>query len=97
MLQPVAAGLRNFPQVVGGDVGSHPHRDPLAAVDQQVRKAGGQHFRFRLGPVEVVGEIHRVLIDPVQQGLRQPGQAAFGVAHGGRGVVGGAEVALRVH
>ena len=57
----------------------------------------GQHRRLHPGPVVVLDEVDRVLVDVGEQLRRDRGHARFGVAHrGGRVAVDGAEVALAV-
>ncbi len=86
-----------FAEIVRRNVGRHPDRDSVRAVDQQVRKLRGQDLGFLLGAVEVGNEVYGVLLDIGQHPLRQPGQAAFGIAvGGGRVAVDRAEVALTV-
>ena len=85
-------------QVVGRDLGRHPHRDAVAAVDQQVGEGGGQDDGFGRGAVEVLDEVDRVLVDVPQHLLGDLGQPALRVAVCRRGVtVHRAEVALAVH
>ena len=59
----------NLPQVVGRNIGRHTHRDSVGSVDQKVRIPAGQHLRLFQRTVEVVVEIHRILID-IRQHLR---------------------------
>ena len=89
-------GVANFAQVVGRNTGGHTHRDALAAVDQQIRKARRQNRGLFFGTVEVVGEVDRVLIDAIDETHGQVRQAALGVAHGGRWIVGRTKVAVWV-
>ena len=97
VVDQVDRGVHHLSQVVGGDVGGHAYGDALAPVDQQVREPGWEDFRFGELARVVVGEVHRVLVDPCQQ-LQSDGiEAAFGVPGGGRCVVRRVpEVALRV-
>ena len=96
ILQQVVHRVDDLAQVVGRDVGGHAHGDPLAAVHQQVGKARREHHRLLLGGVEVVGEVHRLLVDAVQQSHSQLPEAALGVPHGRGGIVGRPEVAVGV-
>ncbi len=96
ILQTEETGLHDLAEVVGRDVGGHTHRDPLRAVDQQVREARGQHRRLAVLAVVVVLEVDRVLVDPVEERHGQLLQPALGVPHGGRRIVDGAEVALGI-
>ncbi len=89
--------VADFAQVVRRDVGRHPDRDTVGAVDQQVGNLAWQHLGLVLRAVEVGNEVDGVLVDIGQHPFRQPRQAAFGVAVGGRRIaVDRAEVALAV-
>ena len=96
VLEDVEAGVDHLAEVVGGDVGGHPHCDPLAAVDQKVGEAGRKHRRLLDLAGVVLDEVDGVLADPLEQAHREVGEPAFGVAIGPRRVVDGAEVALRI-
>ena len=78
------------------DVGSHAHRDSLAAVNQQVRQAGREDGR--LGEVSriVVDEVDGVLSDVGEHRQGQRIQATLGVAGRGRRILGRAVVAMKV-
>ena len=67
MVNQVDRGVHYLSQVVGGDVGGHAYGDALTPVDQQVREPGWEDFRFGELARVVVGEVHRVLVDPCQQ------------------------------
>ena len=91
------AGIGHFAQVVAGNLGGHANGNAAGAVQQRKRQARRQ-LRRLLGRAIVVGhEVHRALVDLVQQqrgNLRQP---CLGVAHGGSTVaIARAEVALAV-
>ena len=93
---PLDAG-RDLAQVVRRDVGGHPDRDALRAVDEQVREPRGQHDGLGRPAVVVRPEVDGLLVDVPQHLHRQRGQAALGVPHGGGRVVARrAEVALPV-
>jgi hypothetical protein len=68
------------------DVRRHADGDPRRAVDQQIRDARRKDDRLGLGAVVVRSERDRRLIDFREELVRQPGQAALGVAHRGRAV-----------
>ena len=87
-----------FRQVMGCDVGGHPHGNTGRAVDQQVGYTGGQHCRLLEGIVEIKLEVHRLLVDITQHLFRQPVQTGLGVTHG-RGAVAihASHVTLSVH
>jgi hypothetical protein len=63
------------------DVGGHADGDAGAAVDEQVRHPRRQHDRLGLGAVVIGPERHRLLFDLLQDLVRQPGEAALGIAH----------------
>ncbi len=90
-------GRDGLAQVVRRYVGGHAHGDARAAVDQQVGEARRQHRRLFPALVVVGRPVDRLGVDVAQHLGGDAGQAAFGVAHGGRGVaVDGAEVAVPV-
>ncbi len=97
LLDQVQRGVAEFGGVVRRDRGRHADRDALRAVGEQVRKAAGQHDRlFRLAVV-IGAEFDAVLVDAVEQKLRDLGHARFGVAVGGGVIaVDVAEIALAV-
>ena len=71
-------------QVVRRDVRRHAHRDPRAAVDEQVREARGQDQRLLLGAVEVGSEVDRLLVDVAEHLGGERVEPRLGVAHGRR-------------
>jgi hypothetical protein len=84
-------------QVVGWYVGRHSHGDPRSPVDEKVGKGGRQYSRLLRGAVEVVGKIHRFLVDIDQELSGKLHHTALGVTvGGGRIAVDGTEVALTV-
>ena len=88
----------DFSHVVGRDAGGHAHGNARRAVGEKVGKTGGQHHRLLLLAVIGVAEIHRVLIEPVQQQGRHPGQPRLGIAHGSRVIaVDIAKIAMALH
>ena len=92
----VAQRLDDLDEVVGGDVGGHADRDAGRPVDQQVRDRRGQDHRLGLAGVVVGLEVDGVLVDRGGHRDRSRRHPALGVAHGGGGVVGRAEVAVAV-
>ena len=85
----------NLLQVMRRNVRGHPDGDTARAVHQEVRETRRQHGRLLHGLVKVRVEIHRILVDSVEQVHGQLLQAGFRITHGGRAVpVHGAEVAL---
>ena len=73
-------------EVVRGNVGGHAHGNARRAVDEQVRQPRRQHYRFGFRPVVVRTVVHRILLDLGEQLIGDAREAAFGVAHGRRGV-----------
>ena len=90
LLEHVHDGVDDLAQVVGRDVGGHAHGDALGAVDQQVGEAGREHDGLLGGAVVVGDEVDGLLVDAGQHLHGQRRQAALGVAHGGRALVGAA-------
>ena len=90
--------INQFGEVVGGDVGGHPHGDAGGAVEQQLRNPRRHHGGLLLGAIEVVDEIDGFAFDVLQQGVGgERLQPRFRVAHrGGRVVVDRAEVAVPI-
>ena len=98
IVQQSDASVDDLAQIVRGDIGRHADGDPVRAVDQDIREAGGQDDRLHLGIVEVGIKIHRVLVDFTQHLRRQLGKARLRVAVCRRGVaVHRTEVAVPVH
>ena len=83
MLDQMQRRIGKFGDIVRRDRCRHADRDTLRAIRQQVRDTGGKKAGF-LG-LTVIGraEIDRILVDAVEQKLRDLGHARFGVAHGG--------------
>ena len=91
------AGVDHLAEIVRRDVGRHADGDAAGAVDQQVGKFGRQDPRLAIVVVVVGLEIDGVLVDVVEQRMRDLGQAGFGVPHrGGHIAVDRAEIALPV-
>ncbi len=91
------AGVDHFAQIVRGNIGRHADGDAAGAIDQKVRKLCGENRGLFLGIIVVGLEIDGVLVDVVEQMLRDLGQAGFGVPHRGRHIaVHRAEIALPV-
>ena len=84
-------------EIVRRDVGGHADGDAAGAVHQQIGKFRRQNPRLALGIVVVGLEVDSVLVDVVDQRLRDLGEAGFGVPHRGRHIaVHRAEIALPV-
>ena len=64
------------PRLCGGNVGRHADGDAAGAVDQQVGELRRQHRRLLQAVVVVRLEVDRVLVEIVEQVLRDLGQAA---------------------
>ena len=91
------AGVDHLAEIVRRDIGRHADRDAAGAVDQQVGKLRRQNRRLSFATVVVGLEVDGVLVEVVEQRLRDLGQAGFGVPHGGRRIaVHRAEIALPV-
>ncbi len=73
-------------RIVRRDRGCHPNRNALRAVGEQIGERARQHHRLVLGAVVVRLEVDGILVDAVDQQMRDVGQPRFGVTHGG-GVV----------
>src|SRR3546814_13296416 len=89
--------VADFADVVRWDRGGHADRNALGAVGQQVREAAGQDDR--LFGLAVIGraEVDGILVNALQQGGSDLGQARLGVAHRGSVIaVDVAELALAV-
>ena len=85
------------PRLCGGMLVAMPTAMPPAPFDQQVRKARRQHHRLALGIVVVRLEIDGVLVDVLEQRVRDLGEPHLGVAHRRRRIaVDRAEIALAV-
>ena len=82
-------------EVVRRDVRRHSDRDAGRAVDQEVRKRGGQNGRLLERGVEVIRPVHRFAIDVAEHLVGDARQARLRVPHRGRRVaVYAAKVAL---
>ena len=91
------AGVDHFAEIVRRNVGGHADRDAAGAVDQKVREFRRQNRRLLLGAVVVRLEVDGVLVDIVEQVVRDLGQAGFGITHGGGHIaVDRTEIALPV-
>ena len=70
MLDQVAQRLNDFHQVVRRAVGSHTHRDPRSAVDQQVGKGRREYRRLDILAVVIRFEVNSVLVQAIGHGHR---------------------------
>ena len=90
-------GVGHLAQVVAGDLGRQAHGDAAGAVEQVERQARGQLFGLFERTIVGGDEVHRALVDLVEQQAGDLGQPRFGVTHGGGAVaVAAAEVALAI-
>ena len=90
-------GVAKLGRVVRRDRGRHADRDALRAIGEQVRKPTRQDYRFFRRAIVIGTELDAVLVDTVEQKLRDSGHASFGIAIGGRIIaVDVAEIALAV-
>ncbi len=79
------------------NVGRHPDRDTIGAVDQKIRNLARQELGLLIGAVVVGLEIDGVLVDIEQHPLGDASETRLGVAiRRGRVAIDGAEVALPV-
>ena len=62
-----AAGVDDLAEIVRRDVGRHPDRNALGAVDQQVRKARRQHLGLVLGLVVIRLKIDGLVVEIIEQ------------------------------
>ncbi len=82
---------------MGRDAGRHADGDAGGAVGEKIGEGGGKDDGLGLAAVVGRAEVHRVLVDPLQQRHRHLGQAGLGVAHRRRVIaVDIAEIALTV-
>ena len=97
MLDQMQRRIGKFGDIVRRDRCRHADRDTLRAICQQVWDAGRKQARL-LG-LAVIGraEIDRILVDAIEQELRDLGHPRLGVAHrGGVIAIDIAEIALPV-
>ena len=74
-------GINNLTQVVGGDVRCHTNGNTGSTVNQQVGDTGRHYGRLLQGIVEVVGHVHRILLQILHHSLAHHAEACFGVTH----------------
>ena len=74
-------GVNNLAQVVGGDVGCHTHGNTGSTVDQQVGDTCGHNGWLLQSVVEVVGHVHRLLLQILHHSLAHHAQTRLGVTH----------------
>ena len=75
--------VAKFRRIVRRDGGRHPHRDALRAVGEEIGEGARQHDRLVLRAVVGRTKIDRILLDAVEEEVRNIGQPRFGIAHGG--------------
>ena len=69
--------------IVAGDAGCHPHRNPACAIGEEVGEQAGEDFGLDLLAVIRRDKVDRAFVQPRHQLQRGLGQARFGVAVGG--------------
>src|SRR5918998_745671 len=85
-------------EVVGRDLGRHPHGDAVGAVDEQVRVAGRQYRGLAKALVEVRLEVDGVGAYVPEHLRRHTSHTRFRISHGRRRIaVHAPEVALAVY
>ena len=90
--------VNDFPEIVGRYVCRKSHRDTAAAVDQNIGKTAGQHFRLLQLVVVVPTPAHRIHVKVAQHFESKRRETRFGITHRRRAVaVHRAEIALSVH
>ena len=83
---------------MGRDLRGHADRDPVRAVQEEVREPGGKDGRLLEPVVEVAREVDRVLAQVLEHLRGDRGQPGLRVPVGGRAVaIDGSEVALTIH
>ena len=80
--------IDQFIEVVGRNIGRHPHSDPGGAVEQKLWNPCRQNGWLLLRAIKIVCEINRLRLDILQQAVRRERlQTRFGVPHSGRRIV----------
>ena len=91
------AGVCNFTQVVAGNLGGQAHGNAAGAIEQRERQPRRQLAGLLRAAVVIGHELHRALVDLIEQQVGDARQPRLGVTHGGRAVaVPAAEVSLAV-
>ena len=97
VLEMREARVDDLSEIVRRDVRRHADGDAAGAVDEQVGELRRQHHGLEQAVVVVGLEVDRLLVEIVEQVLRDLRQPRLGVAFGRRRIaVDGAEVALAV-
>ena len=86
VLQQRSERVAKLARIVGRDTGGEADGDSRSPVGEQVGKGCRQHHRLTVAAVVGLAEIDGVLVEAVEQGLRDLGEARLGVAHR-RGVI----------
>ncbi|CAB4933273.1 unannotated protein [freshwater metagenome] len=89
-------GSDDLAEVVGDEVRGHADRDAGGTIDEQVRNRCRQHGGFCLAAVVVRIEVDDIFVEARSHAQCCGGQPGLGVAHGGRAVIGGAEIPVPV-
>ena len=97
VIDQVAGGLDRLGEVMRGDIGGHAYSDALAAVNQQVGEACGQHHGLGERLVVVGLPVDGILLQVAEQLHGGLCQTALGVTHScGTVAVDVAKVAVAV-
>ena len=73
--------INRFAEVMRSHVGCHTNRDTLRTIDQKVREAARQDFRFDFGAVIVSHEIDGFAVDIANKFKRELVHSGFGITH----------------
>ena len=76
----------HFAQIMRREIRGHPHRDPRAAIDQQIGKRRRKDGWLGEALVIVGNEIDRFLIHVLHQRRAQVGEAGLRVTHRRRSI-----------
>ena len=77
------AGVDHIAEIMRRNIGRHADGDTAGAIDQEIGETRGQNHRLALAAVVVRLEIHRLLLDILEQGVSGFAHADFGITHGG--------------
>ena len=83
ILEVVHRGGTDLVEVEAADVGRHGDADALVCGHEDVGERGGQQARLLHGAVVAVDEVHRVLVDVLEDLGADGGELGLGVSRGG--------------